>query len=131
MKKLIIGVMLLTTSVFATINGLKEELVVSNYIDSIGGFPLKIDKYMMQIDMFIKRTKDEKVSLVNVYSLKSNIKFNEEKLFGAYKESMKETYCRKDSQFLFGNDGKITIEQKYVFRGEIIKTLKLNKRECK
>ena len=45
---------------------------------------------MVQIDMFIKRTKDEKVSLVNVYSLKNNIKFDEDKLFGAYKESMKE-----------------------------------------
>lgn len=131
MKKFIIGVMLLTTSVFATINGLKEELVVSNYVESLGGLPLKVDKYMVQIDMFIKRTKDDKVSLVNVYSLKNNIKFNEEKLFGAYKESMKETYCNKEAQFLFGNDGKITIEHKYVFRGEFIKTLKLNKSECK
>ena len=131
MKKLIIGIMLLTTSMFGTIGGLKEELVISNYVDSMGGFPLKIHKYLVQIDMFIKRTKDGKVELVSVYSLKNNIKFDEEKLFGAYKETMKETNCKKSDYLLFGDDGKITIVQKYVFRGEIIKTLKLNKSECK
>lgn len=123
--------MLLTTSMFGTIGGLKEELVISNYVDSMGGFPLKIHKYLVQIDMFIKRTKDGKVELVSVYSLKNNIKFDEEKLFGAYKESMIDSNCKKSDYFLFGDDGKITIVQKYVFRGEIIKTLKLNKSECK
>ena len=44
---------------------------------------------------------------------------------------MKETNCKKSDYLLFGDDGKITIVQKYVFRGEIIKTLKLNKSECK
>ena len=52
MKKLIIGIMLLTTSMFGTIGGLKEEEVISNFIDANGGLPLKVDKYMMQIDMF-------------------------------------------------------------------------------
>lgn len=129
MKKLIISFMLLTTSLFATINGLKEERVIQSFTESIGGFPMKVDKYLTQIDMFINRTKEKKVEVINVYSFKSNISFDEKQLFGKYKQAMVETYCK--DKMLFGDDKKITIIHKYVYKGEFIKTLKLNVSECK
>lgn len=42
---------------------------------------------------------------------------------------MVETYC--EDKMLFGDDKKITIIHKYVYKGEFIKTLKLNVSECK
>lgn len=129
MIKFIIGIMLLTTSLFATINGLKEERVVQNFTKSIGGFPMKVDKFLTHIDMFINRTKEKKVEVINVYSFKSDILFDQKKLFSQYKQSMVETYC--EDKMLFGDDQKITIIHKYVYKGEFIKTLKLNISECK
>jgi hypothetical protein len=129
MNKLIIGIMLLSTSVFGTIKGIKEERVVAEFKESIGGFPLKIDNHLTQIDMFVNRTKEKKVEIVNVYIFQSNSVFDQVKLFGRYKEAMIETYCEDD--MLFGDDKKITIIHKYVHRGEFIKTLRLNASECK
>lgn len=99
--------MLLATNLFATINGIKEERAIKNFVESSGGLPMKIDKYLTQIDMFIKRTKEKKVELINIYSFKSNISFDEKELFYRYKKATLETYC--ENKWLFGDDQKIRV----------------------
>ncbi len=118
MKKFIMSILVMYSSLFADINGEPEQIMINKFKKELN-IPYRIDKVSSMVEVYLSFEKTGK-NIVIMYVIDNDSKFDKEKLKQAYYKDFKNMVCNSSVNIFFGDDKKNTISYRIMSQGKYL-----------